>query len=58
MQAAIASLHADEPRDWPQIAVLYGELSRAHRLAGGRAEPRGRGGRGGGPGAGLESWSA
>jgi RNA polymerase sigma-70 factor, ECF subfamily len=28
VQAAIASLHADEPRDWPQIASLYGELSR------------------------------
>jgi RNA polymerase sigma-70 factor (ECF subfamily) len=28
VQAAIASLHADEPRDWPQIATLYGELSR------------------------------
>lgn len=28
LQAAIASLHADEPRDWPQIATLYGELSR------------------------------
>ncbi len=28
VQAAIASLHADEPRDWPQIAALYGELSR------------------------------
>ena len=28
VQAAIASLHADEPRDWPQIAELYGELSR------------------------------
>jgi len=28
LQAAIASLHADEPRDWPQIAALYGELSR------------------------------
>jgi RNA polymerase sigma-70 factor (ECF subfamily) len=27
VQAAIASLHADEPRDWPQIAALYGELS-------------------------------
>ena len=26
VQAAIASLHADEPRDWPQIAALYGEL--------------------------------
>lgn len=29
IQAAIAALHADEPRDWPQIAALYGELSRA-----------------------------
>jgi RNA polymerase sigma-70 factor (ECF subfamily) len=28
LQAAIASLHADEPRDWPQIAALYGELAR------------------------------
>ena len=28
LQAAIASLHADEQRDWPQIAALYGELSR------------------------------
>ncbi len=28
VQAAIASLHADEPRDWPQIAALNGELSR------------------------------
>ncbi|MGH2595654.1 MAG: RNA polymerase sigma factor [Actinomycetota bacterium] len=27
VQAAIASLHADEPPDWPQIAALYGELS-------------------------------
>ena len=27
VQAAIASLHADEPRDWPHIATLYGELS-------------------------------
>ena len=26
IQAAIASLHMDEPRDWPQIAALYGEL--------------------------------
>jgi len=31
VQAAIASLHADEPHDWPQIAALYGEL---HRLTG------------------------
>ncbi|MGN6255161.1 MAG: RNA polymerase sigma factor [Solirubrobacterales bacterium] len=28
LQAAIASLHAEEPRDWAQIAALYGELSR------------------------------
>jgi RNA polymerase sigma-70 factor, ECF subfamily len=28
VQAAIASLHADDPRDWPQIAALYSELSR------------------------------
>jgi RNA polymerase sigma-70 factor, ECF subfamily len=27
VQAAIASLHADESRDWHQIAALYGELS-------------------------------
>jgi RNA polymerase sigma-70 factor (ECF subfamily) len=29
VQAAIASLHADDPHDWAQIAALYGEL---HRL--------------------------
>jgi RNA polymerase sigma-70 factor (ECF subfamily) len=28
LQAAIAALHADRPRDWPQIAALYGELAR------------------------------
>jgi RNA polymerase sigma-70 factor (ECF subfamily) len=28
LQAAIASLHAGEARDWPQIAALYSELSR------------------------------
>ena len=27
MQAAIASLHADEPRDWSQIAALYARLA-------------------------------
>ena len=27
MPAAIASLHTEEPRDWPQIAALYGELA-------------------------------
>src|ERR687896_2587099 len=28
IQAAIASLHMEEPRDWSQIAALYGELVR------------------------------
>ncbi len=28
VQAAIAALHTEEPRDWPQIAALYGELAR------------------------------
>ncbi|HEX5610533.1 MAG TPA: sigma-70 family RNA polymerase sigma factor [Solirubrobacterales bacterium] len=28
IQAAIASLHAAEPRDWAQIAALYAELAR------------------------------
>jgi RNA polymerase sigma-70 factor (ECF subfamily) len=28
LQAAIASLQADDELDWPQIAALYGELSR------------------------------
>jgi RNA polymerase sigma-70 factor (ECF subfamily) len=27
VQAAIASLHMDEPHDWPEIAALYGELA-------------------------------
>jgi RNA polymerase sigma-70 factor (ECF subfamily) len=27
LQAAIASLHAEEPRDWAQIAALYGKLA-------------------------------
>jgi RNA polymerase sigma-70 factor (ECF subfamily) len=27
LQAAIAALHADQPRDWEQIAALYGELA-------------------------------
>ncbi|MBV8948671.1 MAG: RNA polymerase subunit sigma-24 [Solirubrobacterales bacterium] len=27
VQAAIASLHLEQPRDWPQIAALYGELA-------------------------------
>jgi RNA polymerase sigma-70 factor (ECF subfamily) len=29
VQAAIASLHMEEPRDWPRIAALYGELVQA-----------------------------
>jgi RNA polymerase sigma-70 factor (ECF subfamily) len=28
LQAAIASLHYEEPADWPQIALLYGTLAR------------------------------
>ena len=28
VQAAIAVLHTEEPRDWVQIAALYGELAR------------------------------
>jgi RNA polymerase sigma-70 factor, ECF subfamily len=28
LQAAIAALHADDPRDWVEIAALYGELAR------------------------------
>src|SRR4051812_38118040 len=28
VQAALAALHAEESQDWPQIAALYGELSR------------------------------
>ncbi len=28
IQAAIAALHAEDPRDWAQIAALYGELGR------------------------------
>jgi RNA polymerase sigma-70 factor, ECF subfamily len=31
LQAAIASLQADKELDWPQIAALYGELSRLTR---------------------------
>ncbi|MFL5896256.1 MAG: RNA polymerase sigma factor [Thermoleophilaceae bacterium] len=33
IQAAIASLHADEPRDWREIAALYGELARLTQSA-------------------------
>jgi RNA polymerase sigma-70 factor, ECF subfamily len=28
LQAAIAVLHSETPQDWPQLAVLYGELAR------------------------------
>ena len=28
LQAAIASLHADDPQDWHELAALYGELAR------------------------------
>jgi RNA polymerase sigma-70 factor (ECF subfamily) len=28
LQAALALLHTDDPPDWPQIAALYGELTR------------------------------
>jgi RNA polymerase sigma-70 factor (ECF subfamily) len=28
LQAAIASLHVEEPQDWPQLAALYRELAR------------------------------
>jgi len=28
LQAVIASLHTDEPQDWPQLTALYGELAR------------------------------
>jgi RNA polymerase sigma-70 factor, ECF subfamily len=28
LQAALASLHSDEPQDWQEIASLYGELAR------------------------------
>jgi RNA polymerase sigma-70 factor (ECF subfamily) len=28
LQAAIASLHLDDPQDWPQLAALYGTLAR------------------------------
>jgi len=31
LQAAIAHLHTEDPRDWPQIAALYGELARLTR---------------------------
>ncbi len=52
LQAAIAWLHMDEPRDWLRIAALYGELVLLTGLRGRRAEPRHRRGRGGRDGGG------
>jgi RNA polymerase sigma-70 factor (ECF subfamily) len=31
LQAAVACLHTEDPRDWQQIAALYGELARLTR---------------------------
>ncbi len=31
LQAAVAHLHTEDPRDWPQVAALYGELARLTR---------------------------
>ena len=42
LQAAIASLHAEVPCDWAQIAALYGELARLTGSPVVRAEPRHR----------------
>ena len=52
IQAAIASRHADEPRDWRHIAVLYAELARLTdspvvELNRAAADRRGRRSRGG-----------
>ena len=57
VQAAIAALHAraarPEDTDWPQIDLLYATLERLHALAGGHAQPRGRGVEGAGTGGGA-----
>ena len=45
LQAAIASLHAEDTCDWLQIVALYGELAQFDRFSGCRAEPRCRVGR-------------
>ncbi len=52
VQAAIASLHADEDRDWRHIAVLYGELALLTNSPVVAAEPGRRRGRSGGSGRG------
>jgi len=58
VQAAIAACHATaaDPADadWAEIAALYGELARLMPFPGRGAEPRGRGGHGRRPAAGLE----
>src|SRR3954468_5214928 len=36
LQAALASLHAGDPPDWPPIAALYGEVGRPAGPPGGR----------------------
>ena len=54
VQAAIASLHADEPRDWAADRRAVRRARPPHRLAGRRAEPRRRDRRGEGPEAGLD----
>ena len=53
LQAAIASLHMEEPRDWPQIAAPLRRARPADRLGGRGAEPRDRRRRGGRAEAGL-----
>ena len=50
VQAAIASLHADEPRDWRADRRPLRRARPPHRLAGRRAEPGRRRRRGRGPG--------
>ena len=46
VQAAIASLHMDEPHDWKQIAALYDELTRLTGSPDRGAQPRDCRGRG------------
>ena len=59
IQAAIASLHADEPRDWAADRGALRRALAADRLAGRRAQPRRRRRRGGrGPRPGSRSSTA
>jgi RNA polymerase sigma-70 factor, ECF subfamily len=46
LQAAIADLHLDEPRDWEQDRPALRHAQPAHRLARRGGQPRDRGGRG------------